>query len=180
MANETIYYAMMDSPIGSLLLASTEKGLCSIEFGHEDESVAALQRLSRKWGISDGKPIADETKLMDVKNQLTEYFTGQRKVFSLPFDLYGTPFQKVVWQKLLEIPFGQVWSYKDVAIGIGASKAVRAIGGANNRNPIPVIIPCHRVVGSNGALVGYGGGISIKETLLALEGVYDPVSKSIV
>ncbi|MGC5327459.1 methylated-DNA--[protein]-cysteine S-methyltransferase [Brevibacillus sp. SYSU BS000544] len=180
MATETLYYSMMDSPIGPLLLASTKKGLCNIEFGPEDEAVAALQRWSRKWGIDGGKPIADDTKLAEVKNQLTEYFTGQRKSFTIPFDLYGTPFQKIVWQKLLDIPFGEVWSYKDVAIAIGASKAVRAIGGANNRNPIPVIIPCHRVVGSNGALVGYGGGMSIKETLLTLEGVYDPISKSIV
>lgn len=180
MAVEKICYSMMDSPIGPLLLASTEKGLCFIEFGPEDEAVAALQRWSRRWGVCEGKPVADDSKLSEVKKQLTEYFAGKRKSFTLPFDLYGTPFQKVVWQKLLDIPFGEVWSYKDVAVAIGAAKAVRAIGGANNRNPIPVIIPCHRVVGSNGALVGYGGGISIKETLLTLEGVYDPISKSIV
>ncbi|WP_339064193.1 methylated-DNA--[protein]-cysteine S-methyltransferase [Tepidibacillus marianensis] len=88
----------------------------------------------------------------------------------MPVDLYGTAFQKLVWQSLITIPYGQVRSYKDIAIQINAPKAVRAIGGANHQNPVPIIIPCHRVIGTNGNLVGYGGGIEIKKSLLTLEG----------
>lgn len=166
----TLCYTMMDSPIGPLLLASTAEGLCFIEFGEEPDSLPSLQRWSKKHFLD--MPIArDDESNGQVKKQLQEYFAGERETFDLPYVLHGTPFQKAVWTELSLIPYGETRSYKDIALAIGASKAVRAIGGANNRNPIPVIIPCHRVIGSNGALVGYGGGLSIKEHLLALEKV---------
>lgn len=102
-------------------------------------------------------------------NQINEYLLGKRKVFDLPIEPKGTEFQKKVWSYLLEIPYGQTKTYKDVAIAIGNEKACRAVGMANNKNPIPIIIPCHRVIGSNGKLVGYNGGLSIKEYLLNIE-----------
>lgn len=165
-------YTMMQSPIGPLLLASTEKGLCFIEFGAEEKAVKDLISWSRK-ALLNHTPIRDDERNQAVKQQLDEYFSGERKTFDLPIDLYGTPFQKAVWTELTRIPFGETRSYKEIALAIGAVKAVRAIGGANNRNPIPIIIPCHRVIGSNGALVGYGGGLPIKEHLLQLEGFLD-------
>ncbi|WP_411503444.1 methylated-DNA--[protein]-cysteine S-methyltransferase [Brevibacillus centrosporus] len=163
-------YTIMDSPIGPLLLASTEEGLCHIQFEVEQDGIAQLTRWCKKTflGVT---PVRDDERNAAAKKQLEEYFAGERKVFDLPIVLYGTPFQKSVWNALADIPYGETRSYKDIALAIGAAKAVRAIGGANNRNPIPIIIPCHRVIGSNGALVGYGGGLPIKEHLLALEGV---------
>lgn len=163
-------YTTMDSPIGPLLLASTEEGLCHIQFQDEKNGLGPLQRWCKKTflGIS---PVRDDERNETAKAQLLEYFAGERKKFDLPYVLYGTPFQKSVWKALADIPYGETRSYKDIALAIGAAKAVRAIGGANNRNPIPIVIPCHRVIGSNGALVGYGGGLPIKEYLLSLEGV---------
>ncbi|MGG4497586.1 methylated-DNA--[protein]-cysteine S-methyltransferase [Brevibacillus reuszeri] len=161
-------YTTMESPIGPLVLASTEEGLCYIEFADEEYDLETLHRWCKKTflGIS---PERDDAINETAKMQINEYFAGERQKFDLPIVLYGTPFQKTVWNELKNIPYGETRSYKDIALAIGASKAVRAIGGANNRNPIPIIIPCHRVIGSNGAMVGYGGGLSIKEHLLTLE-----------
>lgn len=102
--------------------------------------------------------------------QLREYFLGKRKVFDLPLSINGTPFQTIVWEALISIPYGETRSYKDIAIQIGKNKACRAIGMANNRNTIPIVIPCHRVIGSKGELVGYGGGLEVKQMLLEIEG----------
>ncbi|MGZ0052226.1 methylated-DNA--[protein]-cysteine S-methyltransferase [Brevibacillus gelatini] len=167
MAKE-IGYATMESPIGPLLLASTEEGLCYIDFADEEEGLPNLVRWCQKT-LPGVTPVKNEAVNEQAKLQLVQYFAGERTEFDVPTVLYGTPFQKTVWNELTNIPFGETRSYKDIAIAIGTPKAVRAIGGANNRNPIPVIIPCHRVVGSNGALVGYGGGLSIKQYLLAHE-----------
>jgi methylated-DNA-[protein]-cysteine S-methyltransferase len=163
-------YTTMDSPIGTLLLASTAEGLCFIEFGGEQEGLPSLQRWCRK-NFLGVHPVRDEVMNQSAKLQLQEYFDGKRRDFDLPLVLHGTPFQKEVWMQLTKIPYGETRSYKQIALAIGASKAVRAIGRANNRNPIPIVIPCHRVIGSNGALVGYGGGLPIKEYLLTLEKV---------
>lgn len=115
--------------------------------------------------------LPENTPLMkQAEKELQEFQLGQRTQFTLPLNPQGTPFQKKVWAQLLEIPKGETRSYQEVANAIGNEKASRAVGMANNRNPIPVFIPCHRVIGKNGALVGYGGGLSIKETLLRLEG----------
>ncbi|MFA7108427.1 MAG: methylated-DNA--[protein]-cysteine S-methyltransferase [Sphaerochaetaceae bacterium] len=116
------------------------------------------------------KSFHEENKLCKmVKLQLNEYFTMTRKEFSIPLKMEGTNFQKKVWQELTEIPYGQTCSYQDIAIKIGKPKACRAVGGANNKNPIIIIVPCHRVIGKNGSLVGYGGGLDLKEKLLTLE-----------
>ena len=116
-----------------------------------------------------------ETPLLSrAFTQLEEYFAGRRRVFDLPLKPEGTPFMRQVWQALLTVPYGHTASYKDIAEAIGNPKACRAVGMANNRNPISIVIPCHRIVGSNGALVGYGGGLDLKERLLRLERTYGP------
>ncbi|MDP3832259.1 MAG: methylated-DNA--[protein]-cysteine S-methyltransferase [Ignavibacteriaceae bacterium] len=116
----------------------------------------------------------DDPYMLNVPTQLKEYFAGQRKKFSVKVDLSGTQFQLRVWKELTKIPYGKTISYKQLAIKTGDAKAVRAVGGANGSNPIPIIIPCHRVINANGELGGYSGGLDIKSTLLTLEGVLDP------
>ena len=112
---------------------------------------------------------AETPLIQQAAAQIAEYLAGARKEFSLPLALHGTDFQKAVWQALQKIPFGETRSYKDIAVMIGRPKAVRAVGMANNRNPISIIVPCHRVIGHDGSLVGYGGGLPLKEYLLNLE-----------
>jgi methylated-DNA-[protein]-cysteine S-methyltransferase len=115
---------------------------------------------------------AEETELLrNAARQLREYLAGKRRIFELPLAPEGTPFQRSVWDGLLAIPYGETRSYGEIARSVGNPRACRAVGMANNRNPIPVFIPCHRVVGSDGSLVGYGGGLDIKERLLRLEGI---------
>ncbi|GAB6283349.1 MAG: methylated-DNA--[protein]-cysteine S-methyltransferase [Ignavibacterium sp.] len=112
----------------------------------------------------------DDPFLFNLSEQLKEYFSNKRKKFELPLDLKGTEFQMKVWSKLKEIPYGKVVSYKDIAISLGNKKLVRAVGRANSKNPLPIIIPCHRVINSNGKLGGYSGGLEIKIKLLEIEG----------
>ncbi|MDQ0340710.1 O-6-methylguanine DNA methyltransferase [Caldalkalibacillus uzonensis] len=164
-----IFYAEIQTPIGPLTLARTKQGLCAIEFGQGENVLTALANWSRKNFLTD-RLLHDQDALAHEMNQLEAYFQGERTQFDCELHLVGTPFQKLVWQALLNIPYGEVRSYKEIAKEVGAPKAVRAIGGANNKNPVPIIVPCHRVVGSNGALVGYGGGLEIKRQLLLLEG----------
>ena len=122
-----------------------------------------------------GNPIPTDLTLYEsplikeAATQLTEYLAGTRTTFTFPLAPQGTPFQLAVWQALQEIPYGETRSYKDIAVRIGKPKACRAVGMANNKNPLAIFIPCHRVIGSNGKLVGYGGGLGIKEKLLAME-----------
>lgn len=147
-------WIIKDSPIGFLKISATDKGINSLEF-------------SRKKFTC---PQTCNGHLLQASTQLDEYFAGKRKAFSLELDLSGTDFQASVWQTLNKIPYGTLWSYQKLAIAIKNPKAVRAVGGANNKNPIPVIIPCHRVIGKNGSLTGFGGGLKIKQWLLAHEG----------
>ncbi|WP_096201631.1 methylated-DNA--[protein]-cysteine S-methyltransferase [Bacillus sp. FJAT-45350] len=170
-----LYYEEMDSPIGKLTIVSTEKGLCHIHFGMAECTIPTIKGRFKKHGIK-GEMIRDFEKNSSVIQQLNEYFLGGRYSFDLPLDIIGTNFQKTVWKALQEIGYGETKSYKQVALNIGAPKAVRAIGGANNQNPLPIIIPCHRVIGSNGAMVGYGGGLDKKQTLLHLEGALEKIS----
>jgi methylated-DNA-[protein]-cysteine S-methyltransferase len=164
-----LLFSEMDTPLGPLTLARTRKGLCRIDFNQGESVLRTLERWSRTYYLTD-QVQRDDFALLEIKDQLDEYFSGERKSFDCDLDIMGTSFQKLVWSLLQSIPYGEVRSYKQVAQAIGAPKAVRAIGGANNRNHIPIIIPCHRVIGSNGALVGYGGGLHIKEKLLQIEG----------
>ena len=155
-----VHYYCMQSPLGALLLASTEKGVCGIFFDG-----------SRPAGKADELWIESEAALRPCRKELEEYFQGRRKEFTCSLDLRGTPFQKRCWEALRQIPYGTVCSYADIAREIGSPRGFRAVGQANHNNPVPIIVPCHRVVGSNGTLTGYGGGLSIKEKLLRLEGI---------
>lgn len=119
--------------------------------------------------IPENVKIMETALIIRAKEQLEEYLSGNRKIFDLPLAPEGTEFQLKVWNELRKIPYGETYSYKKVAENVGNSKASRAVGMANNRNPIPIFIPCHRVVGSNGKLVGYAGGLDLKEKLLSLE-----------
>jgi len=165
-----IRWTEMPSPIGTLVLCRTAAGLCGIEFGSWDERGEKLAALADKR-LGGAAFVRDDgdSLLAETRRQLNEYFDGKRRAFDVPLDLRGTPFQLRVWKALTEIPFGATASYRDIAAAVGRPKAVRAVGGANNRNPVPIIVPCHRVVGADGSLVGYGGGLPIKRRLLALE-----------
>ncbi|PTX63310.1 methylated-DNA-[protein]-cysteine S-methyltransferase [Melghirimyces profundicolus] len=168
-ASRVLVWSETDSPVGPITLAMTGKGLCRLDFAKGAQAPLFLERWAKEW-LGSIQLERNDLELRSVAQQLNEYFEGNRRRFDVPVDLYGTAFQKLVWQQLQTIPYGEVRSYKDVAQAMGAPKAVRAVGGANNRNPVSIIVPCHRVVGSNGSLVGYGGGLEIKEFLLGLEG----------
>jgi methylated-DNA-[protein]-cysteine S-methyltransferase len=153
-----MYYCYFDTRIGELLLAGDSSKLSMIGFPK-----GAMRR--------DPEPdwIYNEEPFENVQTQLAEYFNGKRKNFDLPLSLTGTEFQVSVLKALLEIPYGETRSYGAIAKQIGRPKAVRAVGAANGRNPIPIIVPCHRVIGSSGDMTGFGGGIDTKEALLRLE-----------
>lgn len=156
-------YKTMPSPVGELTLVASEKGLAAILWENDKSGRVPFAGL-----------LAEESKhplLNEVEQQLQEYFDGRRKTFSLALDFIGTDFQKKVWQALLQIPFGETRSYAQIAQQVGNPKAVRAVGAANSRNPISIIAPCHRVIGSNGKLTGFAGGLEAKAYLLGLENV---------
>lgn len=153
-----MYYCYLDTPIGELLLAGEEGALSMIGFPK-----GAMRRDPEPDWIYNEKP------LKDVSQQLLEYFDGKRKSFDLPLQLNGTEFQVSVLQALQNIPYGETVSYGEIAKRIGRPKAMRAVGAANGRNPIPIVVPCHRVIGSSGDLTGFGGGLDTKEALLRLE-----------
>ncbi|OCT16040.1 hypothetical protein A8709_10515 [Paenibacillus pectinilyticus] len=162
-------YTEIHTPIGPLVLVASPQGLCKVEFGTFEENRERREQWARRWyGEYELSENTDE-QLTSIAQQLTQYFTGERKSFEGVMDLQGTDFQKRVWQALQTIPYGETASYKHIAEAIGSPKAVRAVGGANNQNPIPVIIPCHRIIGASGDLVGYGGGLPTKVHLLDLE-----------
>ena len=152
---ETFYYSRIDSPVGPLLLAVSERGLVALEFDGRS--------ILKGWEES-------AEKTAPYARQLEEYFAGGRRRFDLPLDLRGTDFQKRCWQELLKIPYGETRSYAEIARAIGNPAAVRAVGLANGKNPIAIVVPCHRVIGSDGSLTGYGGGLETKRKLLQLEG----------
>lgn len=151
-------YTTMKSPIGPLLLAGDERGLRLLHFATGRMPKAP----QRNW-------MEDRTPFKEVIRQLQAYFEGKLQAFDLPLVLEGTEFQLLVWRNLRKIPYGETLSYGQLARRIGSPDAARAVGLANGSNPIPIIIPCHRVIGSNGALTGFGGGLPLKKKLLALE-----------
>lgn len=155
---------MADTPVGMLLLRADDVALISISF-IDDEVVP-------KGGLAE----SSNAVLLQAINELRAYFEGELKCFSVPVAPWGTDFQMRVWEELQKIPWGETYSYGDIAKALGDSKASRAVGMANNRNPIPIIIPCHRVVGANGKLVGYAGGLDIKRKLLSLENPQETIS----
>ncbi|BBL21653.1 methylated-DNA--[protein]-cysteine S-methyltransferase [Acinetobacter radioresistens] len=150
----------MDSPVGRLRLIANEKALVAVLWENEQPKRIQLAELV----VEPEHPV-----LLQVRQQLEEYFEGNRQRFDIPLDFAGTEFQKLVWTELLKIPYGQTRSYGQIAQAIGRPKAMRAVGAANGRNPISIIAPCHRVIGASGALTGFAGGLDNKTILLNLE-----------
>ena len=165
---QRIVYSRFDTPIGPMLAAESQGGLCRLCLPGESKNF--FDWAAKKYPGAVVEEGCSEL-LKNTRQQLEEYFSGARKTFSITLDLKGTVFQRRVWHILMQIPYGSTASYKDVAMAAGNPAAVRAVGQANNKNPVPVIVPCHRVVGSDGKLVGYGGGLDIKRRLLELEGI---------
>jgi methylated-DNA-[protein]-cysteine S-methyltransferase len=150
----------MESPVGKLKLVASANALHAVLWEQERPNRVKLATLK----LDPQQPI-----LIETERQLREYFAGTRNEFDLRLELTGSEFQKKVWRALREIPFGQTRSYLDLARSVGSAKAVRAVGAANGKNPLSIIVPCHRVIGANGALTGFAGGLEVKAKLLALE-----------
>jgi methylated-DNA-[protein]-cysteine S-methyltransferase len=161
-----VRYDIVPSPVGDLFIASTPRGLCRISYTVEgtDEAVA------RVFGAR-----VLRSPLDDVRRELDEYFEGRRRDFDLPLDLRVAPFHEAVLHELARVPYGQVDTYGHLATLVGRPKAARAVGTVMNRNPIPIVLPCHRIVGANGSLTGYAGGLPTKRRLLELEGATLPL-----
>jgi methylated-DNA-[protein]-cysteine S-methyltransferase len=156
----TLFYKEMESPVGKLKLVASAKALIAVLWEQERPNRVKLDTMN----LDPRHPI-----LLETERQLSEYFAGKRTRFDLPLQPYGTEFQKKVWQALREIPFGKTKSYLDLARAVGSPEASRAVGAANSKNPISIVVPCHRVVGADGALTGFAGGLERKAALLALE-----------
>ena len=156
----TLFYKEMKSPVGKLKLVASSKALVAVLWEEEPPNRVKLGTMN----LDPQHPI-----LIEAERQLSEYFAGERTQFDLPLQLDGTEFQKKVWQVLRDIPFGKTKSYLDVARTVGSPDASRAVGAANGKNPLSIVVPCHRVVGANGALTGFAGGLETKAALLAFE-----------
>jgi methylated-DNA-[protein]-cysteine S-methyltransferase len=161
-----VSYEFTDSPIGKLLVAASERGLCRISFDPEPE--AELDWLAKAYGL---RVLRSPRPLEEPRRELDEYFEGRRSEFDLAVDLAALPsFQQLVLAELQRVPYGATATYGGLAKRIGKPRAARAVGGALNKNPVPIVVPCHRIVGSSGSLVGYAGGLERKQQLLSLEG----------
>lgn len=150
-----MWFDEFNTPIGQLTIAADDSGLRYVLFENNKHDAPGRQ---------DWRRDADPTRL--ARDQLLQYFAAERQTFDLPLNPAGTDFQKKTWAMLAQIPFGQTWSYSELAAKIALPKAVRAVGAANGRNPLPIILPCHRVIGRDGSLTGFGGGLPTKEWLL--------------
>jgi methylated-DNA-[protein]-cysteine S-methyltransferase len=156
----TLAFTQFASPVGELTLVASDRGLVAILWPDDDPSRVKLEERQRD---------PEQTILVATAHQLTDYFTGDRRIFDLPLDMRGTDFQQQVWRALLTIPFGETRSYGQLASAIGRPTASRAVGAANGRNPLSIVAPCHRVIGGNGALTGFAGGMETKQWLLEHE-----------
>jgi methylated-DNA-[protein]-cysteine S-methyltransferase len=154
------YFTHIDSPVGPLLLAASDEGLHAIGFH------AARRDVAHGHDWREG----GHALLNAARRQLGEYFEGRRTAFDLPLAPGGTPFQRDVWHTLATIPYGRTINYAELALRVGRPGASRAVGAANGRNPLPIVLPCHRVIGADGSLTGFGGGLPVKRFLLELEG----------
>lgn len=169
----TLYHSRLDEPPLRLELFTVEHELVAIGFGARSRRV--LERwLRRFFPAAPVEPAGDRNR--DTEAELAQYLAGRRRVFDLPLRLLGTGFEKDVWRAVESIPYGRTATYREIAQLVGRPRATRAVGAANGKNPLPIVIPCHRVVGSNGSLTGYGGGLAVKRRLLALEGALDSPS----
>jgi len=153
-------WEIINSKVGNLLIEATNKGVCTIHFMDKTDTPPEYISANTKTQVNH---------LSQLKKELTNYFNGNNKEFDVSLDLQGTEFQIKVWNALLEIPYGTTRSYKEQSIAVGDLKAIRAVGTANGKNPIPIVVPCHRVIGSDGSLTGFAGGVWRKKYLLELE-----------
>ena len=160
MRADEMHFDEFDTPIGRMTLAQDAGGLRHVLFPDNKYPPAGRDTWTQDAGV-----------LREARGQLLAYFAGERQAFDLPLHPVGTPFQEQVWRTLATIPFGATWSYGELARRIGQPRAVRAVGAANGRNPLPLVLPCHRVIGSDGRLTGFGGGLPLKQWLLAHEGI---------
>jgi methylated-DNA-[protein]-cysteine S-methyltransferase len=161
-------YDVVDSPVGPLLVAATDRGLLRVSFDAGGDPEAALEEIARVVGP---RVLRAPRSVSTARAELDEYFTGTRRAFDLPVDLRGQPrFAVSVLAELAKVPYGRTQTYGELAMRAGNPKAARAVGMVMNRNPLPIVLPCHRIVGASGSLVGYGGGLERKEQLLRLEG----------
>jgi methylated-DNA-[protein]-cysteine S-methyltransferase len=161
-----VAYDLVDTPIGTLLIAATERGLCRIAYDADAEQ--EVERLARTFGV---RVLRSASPIDQARRQLDEYFEGHRLRFELPLDIDSlAEFNRRVLEELARVPYGEVVTYGELALRSARPRAARAVGTVMNRNPLPIVLPCHRVIGSNGKLVGYGGGLERKEALLRLEG----------
>lgn len=172
---ETLHSTTFTSPVGPLFLAASERGLVALEFDARLPGQQTIRPNPRdlRSERSKARNVQFEESagaLQSYVRELKEYFAGQRRAFTFALDLRGTDFQKACWRALLAIPYGETRSYGDIARAVGRPQGFRAVGMANNRNPVAIVVPCHRVIASDGTLCGYGGGLDIKRKLLELEG----------
>jgi len=174
---DALHFATMDSAIGPLFLAASTNGLVALEFDARlpgQQSIRPNPRDVREENLrvgNNGVVFEHSPRMLQpYLTQLEEYFAGKRREFTFPLDLRGTDFQLACWRALLAIPYGETRTYADIARAVGKPNAFRAVGMANNRNPIAIVVPCHRVIASDGTLCGYGGGLDVKRKLLELEG----------
>jgi len=164
--NAAVYYASSRCPLGKIFVAATAQGICKVHLAAQGEA-AFFAWLRQRFAQWEENPTFEHNRL--ALAELAEYFAGRRQEFSVQLDLRGTPFQQRVWAQLLTIPYGETRSYGEIARALGGVRYARAVGSANHHNPVPIIVPCHRVIGSNGQLTGYAGGVDLKARLLALE-----------
>jgi len=176
---EALHRSTLESPLGPIDLISTSRGLAAIGFGEGRDGPERLERWVRRT-FPGARILPGVEGHEEAARQIEEYFDGRRRVFDLTLDLRGSPFQKAVWAHVERVPYGRTASYSEIALLVGRPKAFRAVGAANGANPIPLVIPCHRIVGASGSLTGYGGGLSCKRWLLIHEGVLkdEPVQPS--
>lgn len=162
---ETIYWTSFDQKEWEIFIAASEKGIGYVGISMED-----VQSWCQKY-YKDFVLIENQEKMGEYQQQYEEYFAGERSIFDFPLDLQGTPFQKQVWQALLQIPYGKTTCYSEIANSIDRPKAIRAVGGAIGANPVLIAVPCHRIIGKNGKLTGFSAGIPLKKVLLEIESV---------
>jgi len=169
---ETLHSTIVTSSVGPLFLAASENGLVALEFDQRLEGQQTIRPNPRDLRVeSDAVRFEESASAMSIYiRELAEYFSGHRREFTFPLDLRGTEFQLACWRALLAIPYGQTRTYAGIARAIGRPLGFRAVGMANNRNPVAIVVPCHRVLASDGTLCGYGGGLDTKRKLLELEG----------
>jgi methylated-DNA-[protein]-cysteine S-methyltransferase len=161
-------YDVVESPVGPLLVAATDRGLLRVSFDAGGDPEEELERIAR---LAGPRVLRAPRAVADAQRELDEYFAGRRRAFDLPVDLRGqAPFTVAVLGELAKVPYGHTRTYGELATRAGNPKAARAVGMVMNRNPLPIVLPCHRIVGASGSLVGYGGGLERKEQLLRLEG----------